>query len=196
MHDLGPAARELARVVNAVRDEQLDEPTPCSAYSLGDLLDHVHGLAEAFTVAGRKEQPPGGSKPPPQGDASRLSGDWRREITDWLARLEQAWADPAAWEGTAWIAGFEAPAEAVGITVANEVVMHGWDVARASGQALVLDNDDLAACLEFVAMMSGPGSEEARGDAFGPPLPVPKGASRLDQVVAGNGRDPGWSPHP
>jgi uncharacterized protein (TIGR03086 family) len=150
-------------------------------------------LAEAFTVAGLKEQPAGGSKPPPQGDASLLPEDWRGETTDWLDRLAETWANPAAWEGTAWIAGFEAPASAVGITAANELVVHGWDVARAGGQQLILDDTALAPSREFVAMMSGPGSEEARGDAFGPALPIPAGASALDEVVAGNGRNPAWS---
>ena len=72
-------------------------------------------------------------------------------------------------------------------------MVHGWDVARASGQQLVLDDTALAPSREFVEMMSGPGSEEARGDAFGPALPVPVGASALDEVVAGNGRDPAWA---
>ena len=193
MHDLRPAAREMTRLVNAVRDDQLGDPTPCPKYTLGDLLQHVRGLAEAFTAAGRKEQPSGGSQPPPQGDASLLSADWRGEITDWLGRLVDAWSDPAAWEGTAWIAGFEAPASAVGLTAANELVVHGWDVARASGQEILLDDAALSPSMEFVAMMSGPGSDEARGDAFGPALPVPVGATTLDEVVAGNGRDPAWS---
>ena len=70
---------------------------------------------------------------------------------------------------------------------------HGWDVARASGQQLVLDDASLAPSKEFVAMMSGPGSDQARGDAFGPALPVPTDASVLDEVIAGNGRDPAWS---
>lgn len=193
MHDLGPAAREMARLVNGVRDDQLEDPTPCSSYALGDLLQHVRGLAEAFTLAARKEQPSGGSKPPPQGDASLLPDDWRGETATWLDRLVDAWSDPAAWEGTTWIAGFEAPSSAVGITAANELVAHGWDVARASGQQLVLDDASLAPAREFVAMMSGPGSDEVRGDAFGPALPVPVGASVLDEVIAGNGRDPAWS---
>ncbi len=192
MHDLGPAAREMTRLVNEVRDDQLGNPTPCTRYTLGDLLQHVQGLAEAFTMAGRKEQPAGGSTPPPQGDASLLPEKWRTEITTWLGRLVETWSSPAAWEGTTWIAGFEAPASAVGLTAANELVVHGWDVARASGQELLLDDAALAPCLEFVAMMSGPGSEEARGDAFGPALPVASGASALDAVVAGNGRDPAW----
>jgi uncharacterized protein (TIGR03086 family) len=194
MHDLGPAAREMTRLVNGVRDDQLADPTPCTRYTLGDLLQHVRGLAEAFTVAGRKEQPAGGSKPPSQGDAALLRENWRGETTDWLARLAETWSDPSAWDGTAWIAGFEAPASAVGTTAANEVAVHGWDVARASGQQLDLDDAALAPCREFVAMMSGPGSEQARGDAFGPALPVPAGASTLDEVVAGNGRDPAWGP--
>ena len=176
-----------------MRDDQLTDPTPCTEYTLGDLVQHVRVLAEAFTVAGRKEQPAGGSKPPPLGDASLLSDDWRAETADWLEQLVVTWSDPAAWEGTAWIAGFEAPASAVGITASNELVIHGWDVARASHQAIELDDAALAPSREFVAMMSGPGSEEARGDVFGPAVPVPAGASTLDEVVAGNGRDPAWS---
>ena len=161
MHDLGPAARELSRVVNGVRDDQLGAPTPCPAYSLGDLLQHVRGLAEAFTLAGRKEQPSGGSQPPPQGDASLLPDNWRREIAEWLDGLAHAWSAPEAWEGSTWIAGFEAPSAAVGVTAANELVVHGGDVARASGQQLDLDDAALAPSRDFVAMMSGPGSEEA-----------------------------------
>jgi uncharacterized protein (TIGR03086 family) len=193
MHDLEPAAREMTRLVNAVRYDQLGDPTPCAKYALGDLLHHVRGLAEAFTVAGRKEQPAGGSKPPPQGDAALLPENWRAETTDWLVRLVETWSHPAAWDGTAWIAGFEAPASAVGVTAANELVVHGWDVARASGQQVDLDAAALAPSREFVAMISGPGSEEARGDAFGPALPVPTGGTALDELVAGNGRDPAWS---
>ena len=193
MHDLGPVAHEMARLVNGVRDDQLANPTPCPQYALGDLLQHVRVLAEAFTVSARKEQPPGGSQPPALGDASLLSEDWRGETVQWLDQLVEAWADPAAWEGTSWIAGFEAPSSAVGMTAANELVAHGWDVARASGQELDLDDAALAPSREFVAMMSGPGSDEARGDAFGPAVPVPAGASALDEVIAGNGRDPAWS---
>ena len=193
MYDLRGATREMARLVDGVGDDQLGAPTPCPAYTLGDLLQHVRDLAEAFTLAGRKEQPPAGSQPPQPGDAARLGEGWRDGTAEWLDRLAGAWADPAAWEGTTWIAGFEAPASAVGRTAATERVAHGWDVARASGQRLGVDDASLTAAREFVAMMSGPGSEELRGEAFGPPVPAPEGASPLDEVIAGNGRDPAWS---
>jgi len=193
MHDLGPAAHEMNRLLDRVRDDQLGDPTPCPAYTLGDLLEHVRTLSEAFTLAGRKERPPAGSQPPQPGNAARLTGEWRAETDVWLRRLVEAWADPTAWEGTSWIAGSQMPASVIGLVATNELVAHGWDVARATGEQLTVDEACLAAAGEFVAMMSGPGSEEMRGAAFGPALPVGPGASSLDQVVAGNGRDPGWS---
>src|SRR4029453_7969125 len=117
MHDLGPAAREMTPLGNGERADQFGDPTPYTRYTLGDLLQHVRGLAEAFTVAGRKEQPAGGPKPPPpgvawgptpppKGDASLLPNNWRGETADWLGRLTETWSARAAWEGTTWIAGF------------------------------------------------------------------------------------------
>jgi uncharacterized protein (TIGR03086 family) len=85
------------------------------------------------------------------------------------------------------------PSSVVGLVATNELVAHGWDVARASGQQLDVDDAALVAAGQFVAMMSGPGSEQLRGQAFGPPLPVASGATALEQVIAGNGRDPAWS---
>jgi hypothetical protein len=52
--DLGPAAQRLADLVARIDDSELGKPTPCPAYALGDLIDHVDGLALAFTGAARK----------------------------------------------------------------------------------------------------------------------------------------------
>ena len=54
--DLEPAARRLADLVAGVPDELLDAPTPCPAYTLGDLVEHVGGAASAFTGAASKTQ--------------------------------------------------------------------------------------------------------------------------------------------
>jgi uncharacterized protein (TIGR03083 family) len=53
--DLGPAAQRLADLVARVGDDELGKPTPCPAYTLGDLIDHVGGLALAFTAAANKD---------------------------------------------------------------------------------------------------------------------------------------------
>src|SRR2546427_769907 len=74
--DLGPAAQRLADLVARVGDDELGKPTPCPAYTLGDLIEHVGGLALAFTAAANKERSQYVEQNPP-GDAARLGGDWR-----------------------------------------------------------------------------------------------------------------------
>jgi uncharacterized protein (TIGR03086 family) len=193
MFDLGPAARELSRLVRGVRDHQLDAPTPCPDYALGDLLEHVHGLALAFRMAAAK-QIPKDAAPNPPGDARRLPDDWRDAIERRLDALVTAWAADDAWQGTTHIAGFEAPAAAVASTAVNELVVHGWDVARASGQTLTLHEDSVGPCLSFAEVLSGPAGEVMRGSAFGPAITVPSDASPLDRILGANGRDPRWAP--
>jgi len=68
--DLGPAAERLAQLVASTPGDLLDASTPCPAYAVGDLVDHVGGLAIAFTDAAKKTPPAGGS-PGASGDASR-----------------------------------------------------------------------------------------------------------------------------
>jgi uncharacterized protein (TIGR03086 family) len=92
------------------------------------------------------------------------------------------------------IAGMEMPAGVVGTVGLNEVVTHGWDLARATGQPFDVDDATVDACLEFVSPISEPGMEAARAPAFGPVVDAPQGASALDRLVALTGRDPGWSP--
>src|SRR5688500_636375 len=52
--DLGPAANQVAALVNNTSDEQMSAPTPCPAYTVGDLLDHFVGLTREFTNAAAK----------------------------------------------------------------------------------------------------------------------------------------------
>ena len=68
--DLRPAADRLAAIVRGVRDDQLDAPTPCPEYTVGDLLDHIGGLAKAFTWAATKESL---AMPDQQPDRGRLA---------------------------------------------------------------------------------------------------------------------------
>lgn len=190
--DLAPAARRMAALVGGVSDGQLGGVTPCPAYTLGDLLDHVGGLAIAFTAAARKADLPGGSQGP-SGDASRLEEGWRDRVNRDLDALAATWADPGAWTGTAVAGGVEMPSEVAGLVALDELVLHGWDVARASGQPYEVDPASLEAVHGFVAQFSGPGQEESRAGLFGPVVPVPEDAPLLDRVLGMAGRDPSWS---
>ena len=83
MFDHRPAAAEMARLVNGVRDDQLGGPTPCPEYTLGDLLEHVHGLSLAFTMAARRRscRRPTARRAAPRAGCPR---DWRSSITERL----------------------------------------------------------------------------------------------------------------
>jgi uncharacterized protein (TIGR03086 family) len=191
--DLGPAAQRLAGLVARVGDDELGRPTPCPAYTLGDLIDHVGGLALAFTAAANKDSG-GYVDQTPSGNASRLGEDWRVRIPRDLTTLAGAWREPGAWAGTTRIAGSDSPAEVVGLVAADELVVHGWDVARATGQPYACEPELLAAAESFLAMFASPEAPAGPEVPFGPSRPVPAGAPELDRVVALAGRDPGWSP--
>ena len=67
--DLGPATRQLAGLITRTGEDELSRPTPCPAYTLGDLIEHVGGMALAFTAAARKEGGPR-TEGQPSGDAA------------------------------------------------------------------------------------------------------------------------------
>jgi uncharacterized protein (TIGR03086 family) len=191
--DLAPAAERLAALVRAVPDDRLGGPTPCPAYTLGDLLDHVDGLSMAFTAAAAKQGGGAGAQGP-SADASRLGADWRDRIPIRLAALAQSWREPAAWTGMTSAGGVELPGEVAGLVALDELVIHGWDVAAASGQPYAVDEPSLEAVHGFVAQFSGPGQEASRAGLFGPVVEVPEDAPLLDRVIGLTGRDPAWSP--
>lgn len=177
----------MTRLVTGVRDEQLTDPTPCTKYTVGDLADHIGGLALAFTAAARKEVLPG-SEGGGSGDSTRLEDGWRDRVAADLAALAAAWADPASYDGEATAGGVTMPAPAMAQVALNEVVVHGWDLARATGQDFEVRDADVAACLAFAEPFSQPGTEAMRGDAFGPVVPVPDDADDLTRLLGYMGR--------
>jgi uncharacterized protein (TIGR03086 family) len=137
MLDLHPAARELARVLDGVTDDHLGGPTPCPGYSVGALLDHVCGLTLAFTWAAEKstaEHAVDGG-PAPGGQRLRTwTRVWREVLPERLSALPAAWADPAAWQGVSEAGGVTMPSQVTGRVALDELVLHGWDLATATGQ--------------------------------------------------------------
>jgi uncharacterized protein (TIGR03086 family) len=190
--NLDPAARRLADLVGRVRDEDLRKPTPCPAYTLGDLIEHVGGFALAFTAAARKERGELTEGAPP-GDAARLGDRWRERIARDLGSLAEAWRDPSAWDGMTRIAGMDSPAAMVGLVATDELVVHGWDVARATGQPYSCEPELIAGARQFLEVFASPEAPAGPEVPFGPSLTVPPGTAALDELVALAGRDPGWS---
>ncbi len=156
MLDLTPATDTVARVVTAVRDDQLDGPTPCPQMTVAALLDHLDGLAQAFAAA---------------------------------------WQDEGAWTGMTAAGGVDLPGEVAGLVALDEVVVHGWDLARATGQPYDPPPAVVESALGFVTPTVAASPEGTPG-LFGPPVAVPDDAPPLHRLLGLTGRDPDWRPAP
>jgi uncharacterized protein (TIGR03086 family) len=187
--DLGPACRAVAELLDGVKDDQLTGPAP----SWGDvaaLLDHLMGLTLAFIWAARKEWPAGASgDDAPEAGAASLDPQWRTVLPERLETLAQAWRDPAAFEGMTKAGGVDLPGAVTAAVALDEVVLHGWDLARATGQRYDVDPASVAVVLEFVT-----GAAEMPNPIFGPPLTVSDDEPAFTRAVALAGRDPSWTP--
>jgi uncharacterized protein (TIGR03086 family) len=190
--DLEPATRTLTDLVEGVRDDQLAAPTPCREMSVGDLLDHIDRLSMAFTAAARKASLPGGSQGPSV-DASHLGPHWRTRIPERLTELGAAWRDESAWAGMTQAGGQDLPAELAGVIALDEVVIHGWDLAVATGQGFNGPPELLEAAYGFVEPTAAQNPEGTPG-LFGPPVPVREDAPLFERLLGLTGRDPAWSP--
>ena len=195
MLDLHPAARELTRVLDGVTDEHLDGPTPCPGYSVGALLEHVCGLTLAFTWAAEKstaEHAADGGPPPGTSSAADLDPRWREVLPQRLGTLAAAWDDPGAWQGLAEAGGVTMPGEVTGLVALDELVLHGWDLATATGQDFRCAPADAEAVLGFASQTAD--DPAARQGLFGPPVAVPTNASTVDRALGMAGREPSWTP--
>jgi uncharacterized protein (TIGR03086 family) len=190
MIDLEPATTRLASIVEGVRDDQLSAATPSVGTTVGDLLDHVDGLALAFTAAAAKTRLPEGQGQA-SADASKLADGWRSRIPQRLATLARAWRDNAAWTGMTRAGGQDIPGELAGVIALNEVIVHGWDLAVASGQDYGCEPELAEVAMGF-ARQAATSSPEGTPGLFGPPVPVPAEAPVLDRLLGFTGRDPGW----
>jgi uncharacterized protein (TIGR03086 family) len=186
--DQSAQAAEVARVVAGVRDEQLTGPTPCADMSVAALLDHLDGLTVAFRAAAQKSPSTGG----PSADAAHLADGWRTRIPAQLDALVAAWQAPGASDGQTEIAGMGMPAAAVGLVALNEVLVHGWDLAVATGQEYRADPAAAQACFEF-GQGFAVGAPDFRDEIYGPVVPVPADAPVFDRLLGQTGRDPGWT---
>jgi uncharacterized protein (TIGR03086 family) len=191
--DLGTGVNELIKLVGQVGDRDLVQQTPCPLYTVEGLVGHIDGLAQAFTDAARKARS-ARLEQPPNPHTVRLEDDWRVETPRHLRTLADAWRDPQAWEGMTRIAGLDAPAEMVALTVADEIVVHGWDLARALGRDYTADPVLVEASRSFLTAFTSADAPAGDDVAFGPTRSAPAGASPLEQVVALAGRDVTWSP--
>lgn len=190
------AVRTTTDVLGAVRTEQLDDPTPCDAFDVRQLLGHLVGVLHRVARLGRGEDPFAG------GDVEAPGDDWSGAWAAAAHEVQAAWTDPSVlarpmalpWQqgtGGEILAGF-----------LSELTVHTWDLATATVQEPVWDDDVVRAALATSVGLPAEGrlelferiSREMGFDEvaipFADAVAVPDDASAIDRLVAWNGRRP------
>lgn len=184
MIDLKPACRRMTDVLAGVASGRLTHPTPCADYSVGDLVHHVDDVSQDFAALARKEHARTVSA---EDRAMPLGPGWLEPVTAHVLALGESWADPAAWQGSTDTAGLELSNELWGKIALTEMVVHGWDLATATGQPFELPETTLRSCLEHVADFVPNAPVPA---LWGPAADIPDNAPLLHRIIAITGRTP------
>jgi uncharacterized protein (TIGR03086 family) len=185
--ELTDAAGATALVVDSVTPAELSGRTPCDEWDVQALLNHVI-LWTSYSLERRAH----GESVAPElmerdfAAAPDFAGAYRAQLDRALA----AWADPAVWDRELDVMGAKTPAADVGALMIAELVLHGWDLAAATGQVYAVSDRAAEAALRAV---------EANAElfrqykGFADPVPTAAGAPVLDRVLALSGRDPAWT---
>ncbi|TDB87873.1 TIGR03086 family protein [Actinomadura sp. KC216] len=185
MIDLKPACHRMIEILAGVDDARLADPTPCADYSVGDLIDHVDVVADGFTALALRKYSESADREP---SAANLAPGWRDVVAEHLRALGAAWDDPAAWEGGTDVGGgLELANDVWGKITLTEIVVHGWDLAKATGRPADMPEEAVRRCFDHVATFVPNAPVPA---LWGPAVEVPADAPLIDRVVAITGRTP------
>jgi uncharacterized protein (TIGR03086 family) len=181
------AVGSTERTVKGVRTDDLAAPTPCSEWDVRALLNHVIGTLWLSTALFTGQEPrypmaPGGLP------GTDWAGDDPAKAYDEAAAaaLAAAGADDTLTRMHVTPLG-EMPGPVLSGFTTLDILVHGWDLARATGQAAELETAVAEHVLDF-AHQALP--EENRGGRIAPALPVPAGAPVTDRLAGFLGRQP------
>jgi uncharacterized protein (TIGR03086 family) len=159
----------------AVPPDRWDDPTPCTDWTVRDLVAHVVQTQGVFRGLVGREVPDVDVTSDPLGAWVTASGLVQDDLDDPVRA-------GTTFEGHFGTQSFE---QAVDRFLNFDLVVHGWDLARATGQDDTIDPGDLeravAGAAAFGDAMRGPG-------AFGPQVDAPADADEQTKLMAFLGR--------
>lgn len=180
----GRALGKTGAVVAVTRRDQFDDATPCGDWNVRDLLNHIIGgcVSYAAGAAGRRVEISDGTNHV----ADDHVGSYERAAR---AALD-AFSAPGALERNFSLPTGDTPgALALGLALA-EAAVHGWDLARATGQEYTIDADTPDALYGMTTRMMAPKGPYPRGDSFKDSVEISGESSPSDRLLAYLGRHP------
>ncbi|MFF4343171.1 TIGR03086 family metal-binding protein [Kitasatospora sp. NPDC001540] len=179
------AAEVLGAVLADLRPDQYGLTTPCPDYTVRDLANHVVSVLRRSTaMAGG-----GPFAAVPHLATDVPDGGWAAAWEAAGAGFRAAWDDPAVLGRSIALPWGTVPGAVAAVIWTNELVLHAWDLARATGRPVDWPAEALAGPL---AAMERAVPAEPRGGQvpYGPVVPVPADAPAIDRLVGWYGRRP------
>jgi uncharacterized protein (TIGR03086 family) len=186
---LAAALDGAEKIVAGVGTDQWELPSPCSDWTVRGVVNHLVGGNRLFARILGGEELPAREELIAASRTDRLGDDpvaaYRESASELLAAfradgvLERMFTVPA---------GTVPGRAAVGLRIV-EALVHGWDVAQATGQRADFPEEIVQSALEFTRAQLArlPAAPPGRGP-FAPPQPVDDDAPALDRLAALLGR--------
>ena len=184
---LSRALDQTGAIISRITSDQATSPTPCGAWDVRDLVNHTVMDVQHFAVSassGRWEER----------DADVIGDDWSRAYRRAADALLTAWRRWSDFDTKVSLPIGEVPASWMVGQHISDLVVHGWDLAKATGQSTDLDPELGERSLEWARQNLKPQyrGDAASGASFGPEVPLSEDAPLYDRLAGVFGRRPSW----
>jgi uncharacterized protein (TIGR03086 family) len=183
---LARASTAVGDLIDRIPADRWTAPTPCTEWTVRDVVDHLVGMNLVF-VAMLEESPM------PERGADRLGTDPAGAFRRSVAALQTAARRPGVLERSRTTAVGAATGEERLRWRIVDLLVHGWDLAQATGAGLELPDDLAEQALTFARAQL---PDQPRAGRFDDPQPVADTAPAIDRLAAVTGRRVPWMPGP
>ena len=173
-------------LVAAVRDDQWDSPTNCSGWTVRGLVNHLVAGSDMFVGVLHGAGPPTPEMIAKLRSADRLGDDAAAAYDRSAAELVAAFGQPDVLDRIYVVPLGRMPGAGMLHLRVTETLVHGWDLARSTGQPAELPSDLAEEELAFARRMIT--ADFARTNRFGSEQPVADDAPAIDRLAAFLGR--------
>ncbi len=179
---MAAAADAVEPIVAAVRPDQWALPSPCTEWDVRGVVEHLVRNTDGFLAAVS-----GGGASPAEPVASVPDAGLAAAFAASNARLLAVLREPGALERTLPLPSGEMPAAVAAGFGLVDLLVHGWDVAKATGQPtdFAPELNEAALAMTRQAMSA---FDRSTMTAFAPEQPAPDDASAADRLAAFLGR--------
>ena len=184
LETMGRVLDRTGEVVDNVKEDQLGDATPCTEWTVRDVINHITGGATMFAVCVEQGSVPDDLLPQIMG-GDNLGADFKTSFHAASDRARAAFGSEGALDKMVKLPFGEMPA-GVALNIAiMDVMTHAVDIAKATGQSI--DDDEIVnTALEVGRQLIT--DDFRRPGVFDAEQPAPANATAADKLLAFAGR--------